>query len=433
MPAIESRTEAFWLSKQTAKGTPASTAVKRLRKVGGTAGINRDDASQPWSDGNRFQTAEDYVNTILGNGAPVTQGQAGVLAYLLYLSMGQETVTAVPGPTGLYDHVATPSNAGGFWFTSWSKVGESVGPHRVRYTDCRLSSLRIEASSAQKVVNATPTFLSLLQDVFITDPVAVEDTDRALLYYEGEGRFTINSAIFRGHSATAFTLDEAATPWYGDSVYPFDVVFGASAINIEGVTLLVDQQGKDYYDETIFGTTSPPAGTRPRVDLPLIGSYSIDLRKGTVIDLTPTGVPTGGSFTLTVDGVVTAAIPFNATATQIQTAIEALANVAVGDVSVSGGPLPGTPARVIFTRAARVVTATDTLTGGTSPTSGLVDRGHEKGLKVEFPGVKWTSDLSIEGNPDGGPVELALGAQTRKVAGQPMIRTTVRCADAAFV
>jgi uncharacterized phage protein gp47/JayE len=57
--------------------------------------------------------------------------------------------------------------------------------------------------------------------------------------------------------------------------------------------------------------------------------------------LSISGNATGGTFTLAVDGQTTAAIPSNATATQIQTALAALSNVGVGNVACSGGPLPG--------------------------------------------------------------------------------------------
>jgi|GEM_PF-1656499 len=71
-----------------------------------------------------------------------------------------------------------------------------------------------------------------------------------------------------------------------------------------------------------------------------------------VQQVSATGMPTGGSFTLQFnDGgtiATTAAIPSNASAAQLQTALEGLPNVAVGDVAVAGGPLPGAPLTVTF-------------------------------------------------------------------------------------
>lgn len=52
------------------------------------------------------------------------------------------------------------------------------------------------------------------------------------------------------------------------------------------------------------------------------------------------GAASAGSFTLTFQNETTAAIPYNATASQVQTALEALGSITPGDVVVTGGPLP---------------------------------------------------------------------------------------------
>lgn len=88
--------------------------------------------------------------------------------------------------------------------------------------------------------------------------------------------------------------------------------------------------------------------------------------------VTITGTPTGGSFTLTFNGETTGTIVFNATAAAVQTALEALVGIEVGDVTVTGGPGPGTPYVVTFigyyagTNVAQM-TAAHTFTGGTAP------------------------------------------------------------------
>lgn len=84
---------------------------------------------------------------------------------------------------------------------------------------------------------------------------------------------------------------------------------------------------------------------------------------------TITGIPTGGSFTLKVDGETTAAIAFDATAAAVQAALEALSNVNPGDVIVTG-----TNPAFTITFAGRfsasnvpTIVATASLTGGTAP------------------------------------------------------------------
>ena len=89
--------------------------------------------------------------------------------------------------------------------------------------------------------------------------------------------------------------------------------------------------------------------------------------------VTITGSPTGGTFTLTYSGQTTAGIAYNATASAVQSALEALSNIGVGDVACAGGPLPGTPVTVTFQGAlgsqnvALMTASSAGLTGGTSP------------------------------------------------------------------
>jgi hypothetical protein len=68
---------------------------------------------------------------------------------------------------------------------------------------------------------------------------------------------------------------------------------------------------------------------------------SIDVNEAQTVTIT--GTPTGGTFTLTYSGQTTAAIAYNANAAAVQSALEALSNLAPGDVTVTGGPGPGTP------------------------------------------------------------------------------------------
>lgn len=81
------------------------------------------------------------------------------------------------------------------------------------------------------------------------------------------------------------------------------------------------------------------------------------------------GPPTSGTFRLTFAGQQTAVIPYNATAAQVRAALEALGSIGVGNVTVTGGPLPGTPIVVQFVGALRGVdqpamTVVDTFDAG---------------------------------------------------------------------
>lgn len=94
--------------------------------------------------------------------------------------------------------------------------------------------------------------------------------------------------------------------------------------------------------------------------------------------LTITGSPTGGTFTITfVTGSTsstTAAINRNATAADVETALNLIQSIKnVGGVTCSGGPLPGSAVTITFVRPGNrnQMTTTDTLSGGTAPASAI--------------------------------------------------------------
>lgn len=86
-----------------------------------------------------------------------------------------------------------------------------------------------------------------------------------------------------------------------------------------------------------------------------------------------TGTPTGGTFPLVFDGQVAAGIPYDATASQVQAALQALSSIGSGNVTCSGGPLPGTAVACTFAGTLAtgerplMLTGSGGLTGGTSP------------------------------------------------------------------
>lgn len=107
--------------------------------------------------------------------------------------------------------------------------------------------------------------------------------------------------------------------------------------------------------------------------------------KGDMLDnqnvLHVTGAPTGGSFTLTYKGQTTGAITFNSTthhptAAEVQSALEPLSTIGVGNVTCTGGPLDGSDITVSFLGGLlqndqSVMTHTDSFSGGTGPALGI--------------------------------------------------------------
>jgi phage tail protein X len=102
--------------------------------------------------------------------------------------------------------------------------------------------------------------------------------------------------------------------------------------------------------------------------------------------VTITGTPTGGTFTLTWNGLTTAPIAYNATASAVAAAVNALPGAA--SVTATGGPLP---TGVVLTFPALISQAALTangaaLTGGTTPAVTVAQT---------TPGVQTTNSVSV--------------------------------------
>lgn len=126
--------------------------------------------------------------------------------------------------------------------------------------------------------------------------------------------------------------------------------------------------------------------------------------------VTITGTPTGGTFTLTYNGQTTTPIAYNANATAVQAALVALSNIAPGDVTVSGGPGPGTPYVVTFggtkgNQAVPTMTASGaSLTGGSTPAIAVTET---------TPGVEGDNvigyrapEVNVDATPNGVAIEV---------------------------
>lgn len=85
-----------------------------------------------------------------------------------------------------------------------------------------------------------------------------------------------------------------------------------------------------------------------------------------------TGVPSGGTLTLTFGGHTTGSIAYDASAAVVFTALTALPTVAPQDVKVTGGPWPSAPIYIEFRgfyagKTLSLMSGTSSLTGGTAP------------------------------------------------------------------
>lgn len=196
--------------------------------------------------------------------------------------------------------------------------------------------------------------------------------------------------------------------WVGRSYRWLRSAFGTN----DCVTVTLDLDRFDFTATVTNGII--PAGT-------VLGKVTATNKYGPYIDagaaevqrITITGTPDGGSFTITFNGQTTAAIAYNATAAAVQAALLALSNVDAGEITVGGGPLPGSFVTLTFggdlTGNVNAVTTTDSLTGGTSPatavttttagTAGPAD-GRGTALGILFEDVDVNQVIQLSGTRD---------------------------------
>lgn len=111
----------------------------------------------------------------------------------------------------------------------------------------------------------------------------------------------------------------------------------------------------------------------------------------------------GGTFTLTFSGQTTGNIAYNASAATVQTALEALSNIAPGDVTVTGAS-PSWQAQFATVGQPLMTVDGALLTGGTND---IIVTPVQDGTA----GANEVQTLSIVGTPDGGTFTLSFNGQ----------------------
>lgn len=186
-------------------------------------------------------------------------------------------------------------------------------------------------------------------------PGSDQAADSSLTFYEDDTSSTLEEALAKGTTGYIIILRKGDVPASNSmDVYPVRVASKSAAIT-------VDNEAAKWMVK--FSITDTPALDAA---VPAAGADEVQT-------VTVTGTPTGGTYTLTFNGQTTAGIAYNASAANVQTALEALSNIAPGDVVCAGGPHPGTAVTVTFGGAydaadvPQMTASAASLTGGTSP------------------------------------------------------------------
>jgi hypothetical protein len=130
-----------------------------------------------------------------------------------------------------------------------------------------------------------------------------------------------------GPDTISFDLPAQSTPGLVD----YDATYQVWRIQVDSpLPAITDQVNIDGYSQNVI-TGQTPGNEIQTVSL--------------------TGLPTGGTFTLTFEGQTTAPIPYNATADQVRVALENLSTIGQGNIAASLGPVDTGLVSLTFQRA----------------------------------------------------------------------------------
>lgn len=184
-----------------------------------------------------------------------------------------------------------------------------------------------QAVSEQIIVNQYTTIQDLLDEI----EDAYNGTVKATLYNgqiklaaitDGASSLTVTTFEFNDVNPDPGGLD-------GNITLPTFSLEGDEGGTIEDTDLISDFKKSDFTE------TQSAQDSKVKVD-----GYPPDSQTAEEQDLTTTGgTASAGTYTLTYDGHTTSDIAFGANAGDVQTAIEGLANVSSGDITVSGTDL----------------------------------------------------------------------------------------------
>lgn len=140
------------------------------------------------------------------------------------------------------------------------------------------------------------------------------------------------------------------------------------------------------------------------------------------VQIVALGAPTAGTFTLTFNGQTTAAIAFNAAASAVQTALQALSGIG-SNVTVAGsGPYTITFAGLLAAIQQPPIAITSSLTGGTPVVS-----GQQTGFNASAEGtITSTRLLAMRGYPADWAEQYPLSDEPAVAAGK-ILRLRASC------
>ena len=241
-------------SKQSAKGTPAATAVYAVPLLGGNIMPARTVNDLEETTTTRLR-AQSYASLVAVEGEPEYAVRLPSLGLLLYAAMGAKAVTGAADP---YTHTFTLANAQP-WFTMWRQAADLVYE---RFVDVKTNlTLTSEAGQPVKATfslsgNTATSQTSASHTTAMAS--VITDNGDTLMHYDGAGAFLFETVAVSSIERIVLSINNNYTIQQGDSLGGYDVSEGMREITIETTQSITDAA---LYNRFHYGSATPTAGT----------------------------------------------------------------------------------------------------------------------------------------------------------------------------
>lgn len=445
----------LWVGKQTAKGTENTTPSKRLVHVGGgRMRVARDDGSENWSDMSKYGSQTDWINTLLGNGAPPIEATPSELAYLLWLIHGAETVVA--GTNEVQTITTTGVPTGGSFDLAYTyydpltgTVKDSTSANIVFNETAASMDTKLEAISQLGVGSLTTGGGPLPTGVTVT--------------FSGA---TVSAKPHRAFKIIANNLTGGATPQpvvtrttpgvkrKHTFIPSLTAGFWCTWFQRLGLSVITRES---YIDSliTAFTLEASTANKAGRITPTVLCLDPAKIAAADPAAALPTELRpflyTDGTGTYTIDGVAFTeqsqytltvnedknptygddAVPFDMVTGQPSVTIGATLKMSAAALAEYYRLVYGTSTPATNAKPARYITGL----GSYSYNLNQKDPdGFQNGNRhvLTMPGVKWAVPDAPDANPDGGDSEIALAGAMRTITGQNPYTLDVYNDDVAY-
>jgi hypothetical protein len=395
--------ELLFLGKQASQAQ-AVPATRRAYVMDPSLTLDRPENVRDFATGTRDSSRAARGGRATAGGSVRIDASASEALEWLEMTFGPATVSTPSGATLARRHVYVPGST----LPTPATVEYNSGAQLYRSTGAMVDTWGLDGSAAG---DNPMTFGLFALNREVLPSMASGLAERVPTYYEGwETRVFIDAL---GDTPGTTEIVDAAIAWsvaytnnlgrkaFANNAREFQKIV-AGRIGLTGSIRLEASEAIALAEYLNW-----EADTTRLLRLELGNNVVIDAGTNEVQRITITGTPTGGTFTITWNGFTTAAIPHNATAAQVLSALLALPPFVYGDLDVTGGAGPGTPWDVEFKGRysgmnVAQITTTDSLTGGSTPASAVTTTtpgvaGFKELIWIDVPLVYTGADITPEG------------------------------------